>query len=125
MPLPAITKSGLLEENYIPDHGGTDQFASFTITGNKDGLNIYGGFQSGDSFGDRNPAIHTVILNGDIEGDGTLNGNSYHVLLFDGGDAIRHSFAANIADIGGAVYNFGDREGISSPVDHQSNTCGQ
>ncbi len=99
----------LAEGTYAPDGAGDipDGTAdtSFVVTGVQDGLEIYGGFASGDAFADRNPAEHPVVLSGDVDGNdgplapdsdsdgdaGTptetdhLNGdNSQHVLVLDG-----------------------------------------
>ena len=76
--------------------GSTDSIA---FSGAKDGLKIYGGFQSGDNFGERNPEAKVTILSGDVGGtadddpDGDnivedhfdINGeNATHVLYLDG-----------------------------------------
>jgi predicted outer membrane repeat protein len=50
---------------YTPDNEGD----SFTITGAKEGLKIYGGFQNGDTFSERDPTVHKTVLSGDIAGD--------------------------------------------------------
>ena len=94
--------------------------ATFYVTGEQDGLKIYGGFapsQGVVAFADRNPTLHRATLSGDLDGDdapfapyadsdgdpGTptqtdhLRGaNAYHVLVFDGGSYIGRSVQANI-----------------------------
>ena len=78
---------------YTPSRADT----SFTITGAQDGLTVYGGFQSGDSFSQRAPAQKVTVLSGDVDGDDArtgpgvtsdttaLNGpNAVHVMLVDG-----------------------------------------
>ena len=82
---------------YYPDNGdgiaaGTRD-TSFVVTGSQDGLKIYGGFDGTEStLSSRDPSAHPVTLSGDVDGDGTLTGNSYHVLFFDGtGSAITTS----------------------------------
>ncbi|HET8809781.1 MAG TPA: FG-GAP-like repeat-containing protein [Flavobacteriaceae bacterium] len=77
------------EGTYFPDEGfgatNDDRNASFTVTGAQDGLEIYGGFAGTETqLNQRDPGAHPVILNGDIDGDGTATGNSYHVFSFDG-----------------------------------------
>ncbi|MEX2477218.1 MAG: LamG-like jellyroll fold domain-containing protein [Gracilimonas sp.] len=73
----------IAQGTYYPDEG-SDRSASFTITGDQDGLKIYGGFENGDAdLEDRNPGDHPVILSGDI-GRTDDTDNSYHVLVIDG-----------------------------------------
>ncbi|WP_373515581.1 choice-of-anchor Q domain-containing protein [Persicitalea sp.] len=69
---------------YKPTTTATDREASFRM---KQGVEIYGGFTSGQmNLGDRNrdPATNRTILSGDIDGDGTRTGNSYHVINNEG-----------------------------------------
>ena len=73
----------IAEGTYTPT-SGSDRSVSFTVTGAQDGLEIYGGFQSGDTFADRSPADHPVILSGDIGTSNDSSDNSYNVLFFDG-----------------------------------------
>lgn len=61
------------EGTYLPD-GANDipdakADTSFVITGAQDGLKLYGGFESGDTFSERNPGDHPVILSGDVDQD--------------------------------------------------------
>jgi len=93
-----------------PDINETNEDTSFVVTGNQDSLEVYGGFASGDTFADRNPEDHPVVLSGDIEGndsDKTAAGvtptaedidgsNSNHVLILNGGIAIGSESQANI-----------------------------
>ena len=65
------------------------------------GTRVYGGFAGGESIRDqRDPAAHRSVLSGDIDGDDTVDahgivvdadgvryGNSYHVVVLDGGGA--------------------------------------
>jgi hypothetical protein len=56
----------------VPDPNtsdGVDESKSFRISGAKDGIELYGGFQPGDGFDERDPEAHPTILSGDIEGD--------------------------------------------------------
>jgi len=82
----------IAQGTYYPDEGQTvtddDRSASFTITGTQDGLKVYDGFEAGDAFADRSPADHPVLLSGDIDQDNASAGNSYHVVVMDGGDGI-------------------------------------
>ena len=101
-----IDQIWIAEGVYTP---GSSEGDSFTITGAQNGLKIYGGFESGDTFAARSPADHPVVLSGDVDGDdntnangvtptaGYVNGNnSRHVLIFDGGDRIGADVAADI-----------------------------
>ena len=83
----------IAEGTYKP---GTSRDDSFTITGDQDGLKIYGGFQSGDGFSDRDPSAHPVVLSGDIGVSGDVSDNSYHVLVFDGGNGLGTDVSANV-----------------------------
>ena len=86
---------------YYPDEGtgvtNDDRTASFTVTGNQDGLVIYGGFAGSESVREeRAPDANETILSGDIDGDGALASNSYHVLVFNAGNDIGADVAPNI-----------------------------
>ena len=109
----------IAEGTYTPT-SGTDRTASFTVTGEQDGLRIYGGFENGDTTrSDRNPADHPVVLSGDIDGDGTFSGNSYHVLVVDGGDALGATVDANVTPatvLSGVLITGGNADG-SAPND--------
>jgi len=110
------------------DIADTNVDTSFTVTGTQDGLEIYGGFQSGDAFADRSPSGHPVVLSGDIEGNDnnkTTDGvtptgsdiagsNSDHVLVFDGGNAIGPNVSANVTGatvLDGVTVTGGSAEG--------------
>lgn len=90
----------IAQGTYYPDEGpgvtDDDCSASLTVTGDQDGLEIYGGFENGDAFTDRSPADHPVILSGDVNGDGSAPFNSYHIVLMDGGTGIGSDIDANI-----------------------------
>ena len=92
----------IAQGTYYPDEGQTvtddERSASFTITGTQDGLKVYGGFEAGDAFADRSPADHPVLLSGDIDQDNASAGNSYHVVVMDGGDGIGENIDANITN---------------------------
>jgi len=86
----------IAEGIYTPDSEGD----SFTITGAKDGVKIYGGFDGTETArSQRDPSEHRSILSGDIngddvdpDGDGIIESsediageeNANHVLLLDG-----------------------------------------
>ncbi|PAU93062.1 hypothetical protein CK503_14175 [Aliifodinibius salipaludis] len=100
----------IAEGTYYPDEGANvtqgDETAYFTITGDQDGLEIYGGFDGTETqLADRDIAGHRTILSGDIDQDDdplapntdsdndpdTFSGtdhitgnNSNHVLFIDG-----------------------------------------
>lgn len=92
---------------------------SFTITGNKDGLEVYGGFDGTETSRDqRDPRTNRTVLSGDLDGDdvdpdsdgiienadpnrdGTpenLNGtNAHHVLVLNGGSRIGSHVSPNV-----------------------------
>jgi len=105
------------------------------VTGDQDGLEIYGGFESGDAFIDRSPTDHPVVLSGDLnsddgpdaDGDGIPDSgreeNAYHVLVFDGGGdldligGISLPVAANVTPItllDGLIVTGGNADGDDS-----------
>ncbi|MDZ7717254.1 MAG: hypothetical protein U5K72_00330 [Balneolaceae bacterium] len=89
----ALTAATFNDEIWIAEgtyHPGTNRDDSFTITGNQDGIEIYGGFASGDSFNERNPADHPVVLSGDIGSANDASDNNYHVLVFDGTEEYKY-----------------------------------
>lgn len=63
---------------YKPTSNPTDRDASFRM---KNGVTIYGGFPAGGdpTLNNRNWQANPTILSGDIDNDGTLSGNSYHI----------------------------------------------
>src|SRR5690606_32436407 len=64
------------EGTYYPSQ--SDRNASFNLVS---GLQIFGGFPAaGGTWEERNWQDHETILSGDIDGDGTLENNSIHVL---------------------------------------------
>ena len=82
----------IAEGTYRPDEGPgatpDARTSTFTLDGTHDGLGIYGGFQNGDAFADRNPAAHPVVLSGDVkETPGDATDNAYVVLKIDGSRA--------------------------------------
>ncbi len=65
---------------YKPTTSTSDRRAVFAL---KDDLAIYGGFTSGQAnLSDRNPdpVTNGTVLSGDIDGNGNLSGNSYHII---------------------------------------------
>ena len=75
--------------------------ATFEITGMQNGLGIYGGFAGGETAREsRAPSANETILSGDLNGDdgpdtdgdgipdSGRGDNSYHVLVFNGGNRI-------------------------------------
>ena len=111
---------------YTPDSEGD----SFTITGNKDGIALYGGFEGTESSRSaRDLGANPTILSGDLNGDDTdpdsdgiiedasniVGGeNAHHVLVLDGGDAIGSNMSANITTstvIDGVVVTAGQADG--------------
>jgi len=81
---------------------------TFYVTGDQDGIKIYGGFASGDAFSDRSADDHPVILSGDLNGDDSPDSdgdgipdsgrdeNAYHVLVFNGGFNLGADIVADV-----------------------------
>jgi hypothetical protein len=72
---------------YYPDEGGShvgdSRSESFTIAWNN--VNLYGGFAGDETTREqRDWNMHVTTLSGDIDQDGTLAQNSYHVVYLDG-----------------------------------------
>jgi len=104
--------------------------ATFEVTGEQDGLKIYGGWSGTETFTDisdveaalssRDLSANEVILSGDIDGDGTPTDNAYHVLVFNGGNQIGDNSADNITpDTGldGVTITGGNANGSGLPND--------
>ncbi|MHC4585763.1 MAG: right-handed parallel beta-helix repeat-containing protein, partial [Planctomycetota bacterium] len=78
------------EGTYRPDAsnvdpiGSADRDATFMLV---NGVEIYGGFASGDAWQDRDPNHKRCFLNGDINMPGDTNDNSYHVVTSSGVDS--------------------------------------
>ncbi|TQE98899.1 MAG: T9SS type A sorting domain-containing protein, partial [Spiribacter salinus] len=85
-----------------------DRTATFEVTGEKDGLQIYGGWSGSESFSDvsdvenaldsRDRSANETILSGDIGTEDDTSDNAYHVFVFNGGDAIGMDTPENITD---------------------------
>jgi predicted outer membrane repeat protein len=115
----------IAEGVYTPDSEGD----SFTITGNKDGIELYGGFEGTESTrSERAPKQHRTILSGDLAGDDTdsdgdniiedatdLSGeNAHHVLILNGGNQIGSDVNADVTNatvIDGLVVTAGQADG--------------
>ena len=94
----------------VPLDGSTPRTATFYVDGTQDGLKIYGGFASGDTFADRDPATKVTVLSGDLNGDdgpdtdgdgipdSNRGDNAYHVLVLNGGEGIGADVTANITE---------------------------
>ncbi|MBO0934045.1 T9SS type A sorting domain-containing protein [Fibrella aquatilis] len=67
-----------------------DQTISFAL---KNGVTVLGGFPATGSptMAQRNPRTHTTTLSGDLDNDGTLAGNSYHIFFLPDGLGINTS----------------------------------
>ncbi|HHW86963.1 MAG TPA: hypothetical protein GX400_12230, partial [Chloroflexi bacterium] len=75
------------EGTYYPDEGGSHVNNSrteyFTLT--NDNVQLYGGFGGDETLRtQRNWTAHPTILSGDIDQEGALTNNAYHVLYLDG-----------------------------------------
>ncbi|PEN06083.1 hypothetical protein CRI93_11440, partial [Longimonas halophila] len=96
---------------YIPSSpvDAAPRIATFEITGDQDGLQIYGGFEGTETRrSDRDPSVNETILSGDLDGDDGPDSdgdglpdsgrgdNSYHVLVFNGGEGFGDDSDDNI-----------------------------
>ena len=113
---------------YYPDDGANvtagDRAASFTVTGNQDGLKIYGGFAGTETMrSQRDVAANPVILSGDIGARINIFDNSYHVFTFDGGNAIGEDVAANVTSatvLDGVAITGGKADAVGSTLVNDS-----
>jgi predicted outer membrane repeat protein len=126
----------IAEGVYYPDEGtgvtSGDSDASFVIEGSQDGLEIYGGFDSGDTFDERDWDGKPVVLSGDIGDDDSNNTpsgvtptaddivgtNSDHVVILDGGDGIGEDVGGNITSstvLDGVIITGGRTSSIAVP----------
>ena len=92
---------------YVP---GDSEDDSFTITGDEDGVALYGGFGGFETNRDeRDPQTNLTVLSGDINGDDDTNfagvvehaddingNNAHHVLTLNAGNSIGNDVDANI-----------------------------
>ena len=103
---------------YKPTATTSNRSASFAL---KNGVTIYGGFQGGEtSLGDR-PPVNPLIsqpsgttLSGDIDNNGTLTGNSYHVFYHPA------SLSLNSTAVLNGVVITGGNASASTPSDQNS-----
>ena len=73
----------IAEGTYYARRAGTDRTASFTITGDQDGLEVYGGFENGDAVRRPQPWPTTPSSSPatSATATATLANNSYRVLF--------------------------------------------
>ncbi|MBE0662584.1 MAG: S8 family serine peptidase [Bacteroidales bacterium] len=82
---PGITGIWVADGTYYPTSVTTDREATFQLIS---GVAIYGGFNGTESMlSERDWITNSTILSGDIDGDGTLTGNSYTVVTGSGTEA--------------------------------------
>lgn len=87
---------------YYPTTSSTNRTATFHTPA---GVIVLGGFAGSEQFQyERDIVANHTILSGDIDGDQNLNGNSYHILFFDGA-------GQGIPEINGCVIENGNAEG--------------
>ena len=129
----ALAQAGSADEIWIAEGTytpGSNRSDSFTITGNQDGLKIYGGFAGGEtSRSERDPTANPVVLSGDLgnndgsdfDDDGVPDSgreeNAHHVIFFNGGEGIGPSVGANVTTatvLGSVTVTGGDTEGSFS-----------
>ena len=112
----------IAQGTYYPDEGpdvnNDDPSASFTITGDQDGLRIYGGFAGDENnLSERDlSAGHETILSGNIGTPDNASDNSFHVVVMDGGYAtgIGEDVDANITtdtELNGVTITGGNASG--------------
>ncbi|MEM1093652.1 MAG: choice-of-anchor Q domain-containing protein [Bacteroidota bacterium] len=106
----------IAEGTYRPT-SGTDRTVSFTITGDQDGLKVYGGFAGTETqLSQRDASTNMVTLSGDIGTANDASDNSYHVVLIDGGDLLGANIAANVTPatvLDGVTVTKGNANGAS------------
>ncbi|WP_176521859.1 LamG-like jellyroll fold domain-containing protein [Longimonas halophila] len=133
---------------YVPSkplNGSSEaRAATFEVTGEQDGLKIYGGWSGSETFADRADlesklenrtlAANETILSGDIGTTGNASDNAYHVLVFNGGEKIGGDFSSssitNATRLDGVTVTEGNANG-SNPnnsggglyCDGQDNIC--
>ncbi|WP_234573345.1 choice-of-anchor Q domain-containing protein [Rhodohalobacter sp. 614A] len=72
-----VEKIWVTAGTYLPTDDSGDREATFLMPG----VNIYGGFEGGETNeGQRDVESNTTVLSGEINGDNNLSGNSYHVV---------------------------------------------
>ncbi len=102
---------------YLPDLGtgqtDNDRSSTFALPSK---VAIYGGFASGDTFGQRDPETKVTVLYGDLDLDGTPSGNAHHVLSANGSQGALvagvtiskgNADGAGVDSLGGGVYCLG------------------
>ena len=78
---PEVTQIWIAEGTYYPTTDTMDRDSSFVIPS---GISIYGGFQGDEeSVEERNWYLNRTVLSGDINGSGTLDGNSHTVVVIE------------------------------------------
>jgi len=99
------------EGTYYPDDGDSvtedDRDETFQLISD---VNIYGGFEIGDNWEDRDPEKNVTILSGDIGTAGVNTDNSYNVVtgaddVTIDGFTITKGYATGSSDDGGGMYN--------------------
>jgi len=98
----AITQIWVAKGTYYPEYNATNLASLVCNTANRynafvlvENVKIYGGFENGAAtLAERDPLNNLTILNGDINGDNTSTGNSYHVVISAGavGNALLDGF---------------------------------
>nr|WP_293838412.1 choice-of-anchor Q domain-containing protein [uncultured Arsenicibacter sp.] len=119
-----------------PTTGPDSRTISFSM---KNGVAIYGGFAGGETSLSQRPTINPVAgkpgsstLSGDIDNDGTLTNNSYHVIsnptgltttaVLDGFVITGGNASGSSANMGGGMYNNGSSPTLTNClfVDNQA-----
>ncbi len=99
----------LAQGTYLPTDTPNDRDSSFVITSD---TKIFGGFEGvEENFGERPTPVDpsSTVLSGDIDGNGALNGNSYHVVVFD--DVTNSTRLDGVAITGGNANTSGNKNG--------------
>ena len=128
----SLTEIWVAAGTYKPTSNTADQSASFAL---RNGVRVYGGFRGNETTLTGRPAINPLIgqpsgttLSGDIDNDGTLTGNSYHVffhpaslslnntavldgVVITGGNAAMPN-SNGLNDSGGGIFNTGCSPGL-------------
>ncbi len=121
---PVTYEIWVAEGTYYPDEGGihfNDVLTeSFQISRNN--VELYGGFAATETQRtQRNWAAHPTILNGDLDQDGTLAHNAYHVLYLDGAT---YEPLTRRTILDGFVITGGNAAGSGGKLAQQKSLCG-
>ena len=110
--IPAGTEFWIAAGTYRPTADPNDRNAAFVL---QNGVALYGGFAGTETLlSERNWVANETYFSGDIQNDGTLSNNSYHVVFSQGGTdntAVLDGFIVTNGYAGGTPYPLDDKGG--------------